>query len=162
MWPQWNLTGWRWTCSRRKKNLAMEISQVAFSGPERRVWRDDLALVSVSITEAAVATMGRGCWWRVCLVGYRCGVKVGTLGSGRGFTLGSDGVCTLGRDEGSLSIFWGRCGGGVGGVWTAQRRIRATCKYALSIGGPKDSKVCKDMDFLLDRMLMMSTATWRR
>ena len=43
-----------------------------------------------------------------------------TLGSGKGFTLGSDGVRILGRDEGSLSIFGGMCGGGVGGVWTAR------------------------------------------
>ena len=57
-----------------------------------------------------------------------------------GFTLGSDGVCNLGREQGSLSIFRGKCGGGLGGVWTARHRIRATCKYALSIGGPKDSE----------------------
>ena len=80
------------------------------------------------ITAAAVETMGQGCWWRVCLVEYRCGVEVVTLGSGRGFILGSDGVCTLVRDEGGLSIFGGRCGGGVGGAWTAHRRIHATYK----------------------------------
>ena len=51
-----------------------------------------------------------------------------TLGSGGGSTLGSDGVRTLRRDEGSLSIFGRRCGDGVGGVWTARRRIRATSK----------------------------------
>ena len=49
------------------------------------------------------------------MVEYQCGGDVGTLRSGRGFTLGSDGLCTLGRYEGSLSIFRGRCGGGVGG-----------------------------------------------
>ena len=53
---------------------------------------------------------------------------MGTLGSGRGFTLGSDGLLTLRRYEGSLSMFVGRWGGGVGGVWKARRRIRATCK----------------------------------
>ena len=45
-----------------------------------------------------------------------------------GFTLGSDGVRTLGREEGSLSIFGVRGVGGVGGVCTARRRMRATCK----------------------------------
>ena len=53
---------------------------------------------------------------------------MGTLGNGGGFTLGSDEVRTLRRDEGSLSIFGGRCVGGVGGVWTARRRIHAICK----------------------------------
>ena len=46
---------------------------------------------------------------------------MGTLGSGGGFTLGIDGVRILGREEGGLSIFGGRCVGGVGGVWTARR-----------------------------------------
>ena len=87
-------------CVRRKSSLEVEISQFAFSGTELRVCREDLAPVLVSITEAAVAMMGRVLWWRVCLVGYQCGVEVGTLGSGRGFTLGSDGVCTLRIDEG--------------------------------------------------------------
>ena len=64
----------------------------------------------------------------MCLVGYQCEGEAGTLGSGRGFTLGSDGVRNLGRDEGSFSISGGGCGGGVGGVWTARRRICATCK----------------------------------
>ena len=64
----------------------------------------------------------------MCLLGYQCGFEVVTLGSGGGFTLGSGGVRTLGRDEGILSIFGGRCDGGVGGVWTALRRIHATCK----------------------------------
>ena len=66
--------------------------------------------------------------WRVCLVGYQCGGDAGTLGSGRGFTLGSDGVHTLVRDEGSLPRSGGGCDGGVGGVWTARRRIFATWK----------------------------------
>ena len=53
---------------------------------------------------------------------------MGTLKNGRGFTIGSDRLCNLGIYEGSLSIFGVRCGGGVGGVWTACRRIFATCK----------------------------------
>ena len=97
----------------------------------------------------------------MCLVGYQCGGEVGTLVSGRGFTLGSDGVRTFGIDEGSLTIFGGRCGGGVGGVWTSRRRICETCKYELIIGDPKDSEGCKDMSFLSDRILMMSSAAWR-
>ena len=47
-------------CDRRKNSLAVEISQGSFSGPDRRVWREDLAPVMVSITAAAVATMGHG------------------------------------------------------------------------------------------------------
>ena len=95
---------------RRKKLLDAEISQVIFYGPEQRVWKEDLGTVLVSITEAAVETMGIGCWWRVCLVGYQCGVEVDSLESGGEFTLGSDGVSTLRRDEGSLSILGERCG----------------------------------------------------
>ena len=53
----------------------------------------------------------------MCLVGYRCGGDAVTLGSGRGFTLGSDGVRTLGRDEGSFPISRRRCGVGVCRVW---------------------------------------------
>ena len=98
-------------CDRQKKFLAVEISKVTFSGPERRVWKEDLAPVFMSITAAEVATMGQGCWWQVCLLGYQCGVGVADLRSGGGLTLG--------RDEGILSIIVGRCGGGVGGVWTA-------------------------------------------
>ena len=45
-----------------------------------------------------------------CLVGYRCGGESGTLGSGRGFTLRSDGVRTLGIDEGGLPLSGGSCG----------------------------------------------------
>ena len=65
---------------------------------------------------------------------------MGTLGSGRGFTLRSRTGFTLRRDKGILSMFGGMCGGGVVGVWTERQRIRATCKYTLSIGGPKDSE----------------------
>ena len=119
-------TGFPSTLCQAEKLLAVEIPRVAFLGPERRVWREDLSLILVPITASAVAMIERGCLWQVCLVGYRCGFEVVTLGSGRGFTLGSDGLCTLGRDEGSLSIFRGKCGGGVGGIWKAHRRIRAT------------------------------------
>ena len=76
----------------------------------------------------------------MCLVGYRCGGEAGTLSSGWGFTLGSGGVRTLGRDEGSFPISGGRCGGGVGGVWTARRSICETCNYELRIGDPKESE----------------------
>ena len=47
-------------CARQKNSLALDISQVAFSGPDRRLWREDLAPIVVSITAAAVATAGRG------------------------------------------------------------------------------------------------------
>ena len=60
--------------------------------------------------------MGHGGLWRLFLVGYWCGGEAGTLVSGRGFNLGSDGMRTLGRDEESFLIYGGRCGGGVGGV----------------------------------------------
>ena len=43
-------------------------------------------------------------------------------------TLGSDGVCTLGRDEGSFPRSGGGCSGGLGGVLTARCRICATCR----------------------------------
>ena len=49
-------------CDRPKKSLVVEIYQVTFSGPERRVWREDLAPVLVSITAEEVEKMGRGCW----------------------------------------------------------------------------------------------------
>ena len=39
-------------------SLEVDISQVAFSGPDRRVRRDYLAHVMVSITAAVVSTMG--------------------------------------------------------------------------------------------------------
>ena len=111
--------GFTSTLYQAEKLLLVEMSQFAFSGPERRVWIEGLAPVLVSITAEVVTTMGQGCWWRVCLVGYRCGVEVGTLRSGGGFTLGSDGVRILGRDEDILSIFGGRCGGRVGGYSTS-------------------------------------------
>ena len=69
---------------------------------------------------------------------------------------------TLGIYEGSFPISGGRCGGGVGGVWTERHRIYAICKYELRIGDPKEIEGCKDMACLLDRMLMMSSAAWRR
>ena len=42
-------------CARQKKMFLVDIPQVAFLGPYRRVWREDLAPVMVSITAAAVA-----------------------------------------------------------------------------------------------------------
>ena len=113
-------------CTRRNKYLAVEISQVDFSGSEQRVWGEDLAPLLVSITTEAVAKMGQGCWWRVCLVGYQYGVEVGTLRNGRVFILGSDWLSTLRRYEGGLLIFGGSCGGVLSDVWTARCRIRAT------------------------------------
>ena len=47
-------------CAKREKSFAVNISQVALSGPDQRVWREDLAPVDVLITAAAVATAGRG------------------------------------------------------------------------------------------------------
>ena len=47
-------------CAKRKNSFAVEISQVDFLGPDRRVWREDLAPVMVSITTAEVETTGRG------------------------------------------------------------------------------------------------------
>ena len=46
--------------SRQKTLLVVEISQVAFSGPEQKVWREDLVPVMVSIPAAALVTTGRG------------------------------------------------------------------------------------------------------
>ena len=63
-------TGFTSTLCQAEKNLAVESSQVTFSWQEKRVWRDDLAPVLGLITAAAVAMTGRGCCWRVCLVGY--------------------------------------------------------------------------------------------
>ena len=113
-------------CDKRKNLFAVDISQVALSGPDQRVCREYLVPVMVSITASAVATAGRGLLWRVCLVGYQCGGEAGTLGSGWGFTFGSDDMCTLGRDEGSFPQSGGGCGGGLGGVWIACCRICAT------------------------------------
>ena len=47
-------------CAKRKKSFAVEIPQVAFLGPDRRVLRKDLAPVVVLITATAVATEGHG------------------------------------------------------------------------------------------------------
>ena len=47
-------------CAKRKNSFDVEISQVTFLGPDRRVWREDLAPVMVSITAAAVETAGCG------------------------------------------------------------------------------------------------------
>ena len=56
--------GWRWYlpphCDKRKNSFAVEISQLYFSVPDRRFWREDLAPVMMSITVAAVAMAGRG------------------------------------------------------------------------------------------------------
>ena len=46
--------------ARRKNSLAVEISQVAFSGLDLKLWREDMAPVMVMITAEAVAKMGRG------------------------------------------------------------------------------------------------------
>ena len=40
--------------------FAVEISQVALSGTERRIWREDLAPVDVLMTATAVAMAGFG------------------------------------------------------------------------------------------------------
>ena len=42
------------------KLFAVEISQVALSEPERRVWREDLTPVDVLTNAAAVAMAGFG------------------------------------------------------------------------------------------------------
>ena len=47
-------------CAKQKNSFAVEISQVALSRTEQRVWREDLAPLDVLITTAAVATAGRG------------------------------------------------------------------------------------------------------
>ena len=52
------------------------------------------------MTAAAVEMEGIGLLWRVCRVGYQC--VEGTLRSGGGSTLGSDGVLTLRMGEGSF------------------------------------------------------------
>ena len=46
--------------AKRKNSFAVEISQVALSGTERRVWRDDLAPVDVLMTADALAMSGFG------------------------------------------------------------------------------------------------------
>ena len=47
-------------CAKQEKSFAVEISHVAFLGKDRRIWREALSPVMVSITAAAVATAGRG------------------------------------------------------------------------------------------------------
>ena len=47
-------------CAKRKNSFDVEISKVALSGPDRIVWRYDLAPVGVLITAAAVAMAGFG------------------------------------------------------------------------------------------------------
>ena len=47
-------------CAKRKKSFAVEISQVALSGLDRRVWRKDLAPVEVLMTAEVVAMTGLG------------------------------------------------------------------------------------------------------
>ena len=47
-------------CAKRKKLFAVDIYQVALSGPDQRVWSEDLAPVYVLINEAAVEMTGRG------------------------------------------------------------------------------------------------------
>ena len=54
--------------------------------------------------------------------------------------LGSDGVLTLGMDEGAFPWIGGVYRGLGGGVWTVRCRICATCRYALSIGDPEESE----------------------
>ena len=53
-------TGFTSTLCQAEKLLAVEISQGAFSGLDRKVWGEDLAPVMVLITAAAMVTMGRG------------------------------------------------------------------------------------------------------
>ena len=47
-------------CAKRKNSFAVEISQVALSVLDRRVWREDLAPVDVLMNAAAVAMTGLG------------------------------------------------------------------------------------------------------
>ena len=65
------------------------------------------------------------------LFGYRCGGEAGTLGSGGGFNLGSDGVCTLGRDEGSFPQPWGGCG--VGGRQCLDGTSQDLCNLEIGV-----------------------------
>ena len=64
--------GWRYLpppCVRQKDYFVVKISKVDFSGPDRRVWREDLAPVMVSIATEAVEATRRVWLWQVCLVG---------------------------------------------------------------------------------------------
>ena len=47
-------------CAKQKNSFAIDISQVAFSGPDQRVWREDLAPVDVLMNTAAVDMTGLG------------------------------------------------------------------------------------------------------
>ena len=47
-------------CAKQKKSFDVDISQVALSGPDWRVLREDLAPVDVLMNAAAVATAGLG------------------------------------------------------------------------------------------------------
>ena len=47
-------------CAKQENSFAVDIYQVALSGPDQRVWREDLDPVDVLITAAVVATIGRG------------------------------------------------------------------------------------------------------
>ena len=46
--------------AKRKNSFAVKIPQVALSGPDRRVWREDLSPVDVFINASAVVTAGCG------------------------------------------------------------------------------------------------------
>ena len=48
------------TCTKQKNSFAVEISQVALSGPERIVWREHLAPMDVLMTAATVEMAGFG------------------------------------------------------------------------------------------------------
>ena len=72
-------------CAKRKNSFAVDIYQVSLSGPERRVWRDDLAPVDVLMSASAVAIAEFGWLWQECQVRYQC--FEGTLGSGGRSTL---------------------------------------------------------------------------
>ena len=47
-------------CAKQKNSFDVDISQVAFSGTDKRVWREDFAPVVVLINATAVATARRG------------------------------------------------------------------------------------------------------
>ena len=47
-------------CAKRENSFAVKISQVDLSGPDRRVWREDLAPVDVLMTVVAVKMAGFG------------------------------------------------------------------------------------------------------
>ena len=46
--------------AKRKNSFAVKIPQVALPGPDRRVWKEDLAPVGVFFTGAVVVIAGRG------------------------------------------------------------------------------------------------------